>query len=176
MGRRYDTAFYAGLVDRIRSAVPGVASYGDVIVGFPGEDESAWERSRSFIASIGFAGLHVFRYSARPGMPAVRMRGQVDEATRKQRSAELLAHAAERRAAHAAARVGALADVLFETELPDGRWVGHAEDHTLVAAPSPDGLRLENVIATVAVDGIDPLQRDRAVGTVVDSRGGPHAR
>ena len=176
MGRRYDTAFYAGLVGRIRAAVPGVAVHGDVIVGFPTEDDAAWERSREFIASIGFAGLHVFRYSPRPGTPAVRMRGQVDDATRKRRSAELIAHAAERRAAHAVARVGSRADILFEAELPDGRWVGHAEDHTLVAARPPDGMPLDNVIATVVVEGIDPLQRDRAVGTVVDSRGDLHAR
>ena len=48
--------------------------------------------------SIDLAGLHVFRYSARPGTPATRMAGQVDEPTKKARAAELLAIAAEARA------------------------------------------------------------------------------
>jgi threonylcarbamoyladenosine tRNA methylthiotransferase MtaB len=64
-------------------AIPGVAIHGDVIVGFPTEDDAAWRRSLDFIRSIGFAGIHAFRYSARPGTPAVRMSGQVDERLRK---------------------------------------------------------------------------------------------
>ena len=47
--------------------------------------------ARAFIESIGFAGLHVFRYSARAGTPAVRMAGRVAERTRQARAAELLA-------------------------------------------------------------------------------------
>jgi threonylcarbamoyladenosine tRNA methylthiotransferase MtaB len=87
MGRRYLSADYAAVVERVRNAVPGVAIHGDVIVGFPTEDEAAWERSIAFIRSIDFAGLHVFRYSARPGTAAVRMAGHVDEPTKKRRAA-----------------------------------------------------------------------------------------
>ena len=90
MGRRYDSAGYAATVARVRAAIPGVAIHGDVIVGFPTEDERAWERSLAFIRGIGFAGLHVFRYSARPGTAAIRMAGAVDEPTKKRRAAELL--------------------------------------------------------------------------------------
>src|SRR5207245_1896950 len=79
MGRRYRSADYRRLVERIRSLVPGVAIHADLIVGFPTEDDAAWQRSVAFIHEIGFAGLHVFRYSARPGTPATRMMGQVDE-------------------------------------------------------------------------------------------------
>ena len=90
MGRRYDTAAYAGMIRRIRQTVPGAAIHADVIAGFPTEDDAAWERGRAFIESVGFAGLHVFRYSARPGTPAVRMAGQVDEPVRRERAAALL--------------------------------------------------------------------------------------
>src|SRR6185436_1020724 len=58
MGRRYLSADYAAIVGRVRSAVPGVAIHGDVIVGFPTEDDAAWRRSLDFIRSIGFAGIH----------------------------------------------------------------------------------------------------------------------
>ena len=164
MGRRYDSAAYAATVTRVRAAIPGVAIHGDVIVGFPTEDERAWERSLAFIRGIGFAGLHVFRYSARPGTAAIRMAGAVDEAAKKRRSAELLALAAERRAAFAAAHVGREVDVLFESRLPDHRWIGHAEDHVLVAASGSD---LENAIGRVMIDGIDREVADRAIGSIV---------
>ena len=103
MGRRYDTAFYAELVARVRRATPGVAVHADLIVGFPGEDDAAWERTAAFLRGLDLAGVHVFRYSARPGTPAARMIGQVDGKTKKRRAAEALALSAAARASFAGA-------------------------------------------------------------------------
>jgi threonylcarbamoyladenosine tRNA methylthiotransferase MtaB len=168
MGRRYLSGDYAEVVRRVRHAIPGVAVHGDVITGFPTEDDAAWQRSLDFIRSIGFAGVHVFRYSPRPGTPAVRMAGLVAEQTKKRRAAELLAVAAEARARWAAAHVGAESEVLFEERLDDGRWVGHAADHTLVAAAIPPGTAsLDNAIGRVVGESIDPASRDRVVGRVL---------
>lgn len=163
MGRRYLSAEYAAVVERARAAIPGVAIHADVIVGFPSEDEASFERTRAFLVDLRPAGLHVFRYSARPGTPAVRMSGQVDEATKRRRSAELLAFAAGARAQFARDHVGREAHVLLESRLADGRWVGHAEDHVLVAVD--DGL--ENAVVRVVIDGIDPAQPDRVRGRVL---------
>jgi threonylcarbamoyladenosine tRNA methylthiotransferase MtaB len=167
MGRRYLSADYAGVVERVRRSIPEVAVHGDVIVGFPTEDEAAWRRSIDFIRSIDFAGIHVFRYSARPGTAAVRMAGAVDEPTKKVRAAELLGLAAGARARRAEADVGGVADVLFESRLADGRWVGHAADYVPVVASAPERQTLANVIGRVAVDGVDPSARDRAVGRIL---------
>jgi threonylcarbamoyladenosine tRNA methylthiotransferase MtaB len=168
MGRRYVSAGYARVVQEVRSAVPGVAIHGDVIVGFPSEDDDAWRRSIDFIRTIDFAGVHVFRYSARPGTPAVRMAGQVDERTRKARAAELLVESAAARARWARGRLGRDAIVLFETRLGDGRWVGHAADHTLVAVDAGSGQALENVVGRVRVEAVDVSQADRVVGRLLD--------
>jgi tRNA A37 methylthiotransferase MiaB len=154
-------------VARLRDAIPGVAIHGDVIVGFPTEDDGAWRRSVEFIEGIEFAGIHVFRYSARPGTPAVRMAGQVDERRRKARANELLSVAAAARARFAAAQVGRQAAVLFESRLDDARWIGHAEDHTLVAVRPGDEPDLDNAIGRVAITGTDPDAPDRAVGRLL---------
>ena len=167
MGRRYDTAFYAGLVRRLRDAIPGVAVHGDVIVGFPTEDDDAWRRSLGFIERIDYAGIHVFRYSARPGTPAVRMAGQVDERTRKARASELLTMAACARATFAASHLGREVSVLFESRLDDGRWVGHAEDHILVAVEPDRRPGMENAIGRVAITAMDREIPDRAVGRLL---------
>jgi threonylcarbamoyladenosine tRNA methylthiotransferase MtaB len=178
MGRRYDARFYAGLVGRIRSAVPGVAVHADVIVGFPTEDDAAWARSRAFIEGLELAGIHVFRYSERTGTAAVRMTGRVPGPIRRARAAELLGHAAERRAAFAARQVGRRATVLLEQQLADGRWMGHTENHVLVAVAAPERhLRsLENVLARVDITGVDE-RADRCRGRIVTVvRGGARGR
>jgi threonylcarbamoyladenosine tRNA methylthiotransferase MtaB len=182
MGRRYDTAFYTRLVHRIRAVMPGVAVHGDLIVGFPTEDDGAWQRTLELVGAIAFAGIHVFRYSARPGTPAVRMAGQVDEATKKARAAQLLELAAEGRARFAAEHLGREVAVLFESRLPDGRWRGHAESHILVATnPRQADADLENAIGHVRVTGVDSAVPELAVGKLVrldlpaQPIGGPHA-
>ncbi len=167
MGRRYRSADYRDVVGRVRDAIPGAAIHADVIVGFPTEDDDAWRRSVAFIESLDVAGLHVFRYSARPGTPAVRMAGQVDEPTKKRRAGDLLAIAADARARWAERHIGTQVDVLFEEPLADGRWVGHAADHTLVAAGGSGSGPLGNAIGRVQVDSVDPAARDRVLGSLV---------
>jgi len=169
MGRRYSADEYARVVERARAAIPGVAIHADVIAGFPTEDDGAFDRSLAFIRSLDLAGLHVFRYSARPGTPATRMAGQVDERTKKRRAAELLAVAAGARVAFARRGLGTTTQVLVETRLPDGRWTGHAEDHVLVAvAPRPAGPSgLEHAILTVRRTGIDPILPERVTGDIL---------
>jgi threonylcarbamoyladenosine tRNA methylthiotransferase MtaB len=167
MGRRYVSTEYETIVGRARGAIPGVAIHADVIAGFPTEDDDAWDRSMAFIRSLDLAGIHVFRYSSRPGTPAIRMRGHIDETTKKRRAAELLAVAAAARTTWAAAHVGSEASVLFETRLDDGRWVGHAADHTLVAAEAGKGKTLENHIGRVRIDRVDPDIPERVGGRLL---------
>jgi threonylcarbamoyladenosine tRNA methylthiotransferase MtaB len=168
MGRRYDAAAYAGLVARVRRAIPEAAIHADLIVGFPGEDDAAWARTLAFLGDLDLAGIHVFRYSARPGTPAARMVGQVDARTRKRRAAEALSLAAEARARFALSQLGVEMRVLFEQRLTDGRWVGHAENHVLVVAAAPDGGSLHNAIGRVRGESIDPAAPDRVIGRLLE--------
>ena len=55
--------------------LPGVAITTDVIAGFPGESEAEQVETEQFLRSIGFAGLHVFKYSPRSGTDAAEMPG-----------------------------------------------------------------------------------------------------
>jgi threonylcarbamoyladenosine tRNA methylthiotransferase MtaB len=165
MGRRYTSAEYRTVVERVRDAVPGAAVHADAIVGFPTEDDAAWGRSLDFIRALGLAGVHVFRYSERPGTPAVRMAGAVSGPDRRARAAELLALAADARARWAAGRAGSTARVLLEQRAADGRWTGHDEDGTPVAVDA--GAGHDNAIATVALRGVDAERPDLAVGRLV---------
>src|SRR6478752_5771174 len=63
MRRRYDVATYARRIDGARAAVPGLNLTGDVIVGFPAEDDAAFARTLAAVEALGFSRLHVFPYS-----------------------------------------------------------------------------------------------------------------
>jgi threonylcarbamoyladenosine tRNA methylthiotransferase MtaB len=89
MNRDYTGAFYRKLVETIAHKVPGVAIGADVMVGFPGEDESAFLNTFNMIEELPLTHLHVFSYSPRPGTAAARMKGQVPNTIKKQRNEAL---------------------------------------------------------------------------------------
>ncbi len=84
MSRRYDTAQYEHITDRLRSEFPGCSITTDIIVGFPGETDDEFVETEEFIKKIGFAKIHIFPYSIREGTVAAEME-QVHPTVRSQR-------------------------------------------------------------------------------------------
>lgn len=91
MARRTTQASFRALVDAARARIPEPCITSDIIVGFPGETDEEFAESMAFVEAIDFAGLHVFRYSKRPGTAAARLRGHISEATKKIRSERMIA-------------------------------------------------------------------------------------
>jgi tRNA-2-methylthio-N6-dimethylallyladenosine synthase len=89
MHRPYTAAKYRALVQRIRATRPEIAITTDLIVGFPGESQEDYERTRDLVEELGFDNAFVFRYSTRQGTPAATM-PQIDEPTKEQRNQDLL--------------------------------------------------------------------------------------
>ncbi len=69
-----------------RRTFPRAALGADLIVGFPGENESHFETTCRNIEKIGLSYAHIFRYSPRPGTAAFGCGGQVSETEKKLRS------------------------------------------------------------------------------------------
>lgn len=128
MARRTTQETFAALVDAARARIPDLALTGDIIVGFPGETEAEFAESLSFSRSMGFAHLHVFSYSSRPGTAAARMPGHVSTELKKARAVRMMALSDELWQAFQAQRVGRRYDVLWESAhgaTPDGLvWSG----------------------------------------------------
>lgn len=70
MRRRYTCQDYYRLVETFRERNPEFAISSDIMVGFPGEDEEAFENSIRAVRELEFSRLHLFRYSPRPGTKA----------------------------------------------------------------------------------------------------------
>ncbi len=131
MGRRYDTARYYESVRLLKTYFPGCAVTTDMIVAFPGETEEEFAASLAFIRRCGFAGMHIFPYSRRPGTPADTMPGQLGNAVKEQRSRAAIAVAGELSRAYREKLTGTVQQVLFEA--PDGAfYTGHAPNYEKV--------------------------------------------
>lgn len=117
MERWYTAAFYRRRVEALRSRRPDAALFADVMTGFPGETREEHEESLRFVEDLGYAGLHVFRYSRRAGTSAARRRDQVPEADVLARAQEFRALDERLRAAFAASFVGREVRVVPENGL-----------------------------------------------------------
>jgi tRNA-2-methylthio-N6-dimethylallyladenosine synthase len=67
MARGYQTRHYRAIVERARALMPDLGLVTDVIVGFPGESETAFLNTRSLLEEMEFDVVHLAMYSPRPG-------------------------------------------------------------------------------------------------------------
>jgi tRNA-2-methylthio-N6-dimethylallyladenosine synthase len=112
MNRGHAAAAYERLVERLRAARPDLALSTDVIVGHPGEGRAEFEATLRLVERVGFAQAFSFKYSPRPGTPAAALPGQVPEAEKEARLAELQALLRDQQAAFNAAAAGRILPVL----------------------------------------------------------------
>jgi tRNA-2-methylthio-N6-dimethylallyladenosine synthase len=114
MLRRYTREGYLDLVSRLRLAIPGITFSTDIIVGFPGETDDQFEETLSLVSAAGFDDAYTFKYSAREGTPAVRLRDQVPESVAAGRLERLIATVRNQARRRNLARVGSTVEVLVE--------------------------------------------------------------
>ena len=139
MKRRYSINDYSKAISLVRSVVPQAAITTDVIVGFPGESEDEFEESYSLCKGMGFARIHVFPFSPRPGTEAAMMKGQVSVRIKKQRSQRMLALAGESARNFRKRFMGRTMPVLWEQK-SNGIWSGLTDNYIRVYTKSNEDL------------------------------------
>ncbi len=85
MARGYTSTQYRDLISRVREKIPDMRLTTDLIVGFPGEDEAAFERTLEMVRDIGFDAAFTFLYSSRAGTPAEKWADPVPREEKKRR-------------------------------------------------------------------------------------------
>ena len=115
MRRRYDRGLARERLAMAREHLPDAALGTDLIAGFPGESEAAFERTLAFVAESPLTYLHVFPYSVRSGTTAAKLDGQLAPLTIAARARRLRALGEQKRTAFARRFDGAAAEVLVET-------------------------------------------------------------
>ena len=150
MRRKYDTARYYESVGLLRKFFPGCAVTTDMIVAFPGETEEEFEESLAFIRKCGFADMHIFPYSRRPGTPADTMPGQLPNAVKEDRSRRAIQVAQEMNKDYRESLIGSTQAVLFEQQVLSF-YTGHAPNYIRVYTA---GESLHNVVKNVKITGL----------------------
>lgn len=136
MNRHYTTEAYLEKCEMLRKAFGNPAITTDIIVGFPGESETDFETTLEFAKKVGFAQLHVFKYSKRKGTVAAEMPEQVAEKEKTKRSAALIQTGLDLTRQYRENFIGNKENILFEeVKVIDGKAysVGHTKNYIEVA-------------------------------------------
>ncbi len=139
MRRSYSTAEYRQAVALAREAIPGLSLTTDIMVGFPGESEEEFTESYRFCERTGFAGMHVFPYSPRPGTGAANMENTVSDREKKRRSRLMLDLARRSSLSFQEQLLGRDMKVLWETK-KGGTWYGLTDNYFRVFLSSREPL------------------------------------
>jgi threonylcarbamoyladenosine tRNA methylthiotransferase MtaB len=171
MRRRYTAAEFIQFIDEVRSRVPGIGLGTDVIVGFPGEDDVAFDRTRQLIESVPFTNTHVFSFSAREGTGAFGLSDAVPGGVIAERSKILHRVGDANKKEFYRNQFDVLHRVLFEERDALGRYVGFSDNYVRVAVRTVDDL--SNRLARVRVNGLSDRDAERdtplvATGDLVD--------
>lgn len=143
MNRRYTTEEFAKGCEILRQYYSNPAITTDVIVGFPGETEEEFSTTKKFVETIGFAQMHIFKFSVRKGTRAEGMKPQIDEAVKTARSAELLLTEERLEQQYQQWFIGRTEQVLFEelVEIENQTYLlGHNERYIKIAIPYAEGI------------------------------------
>ena len=167
MNRKYTRAHYLSIIGRLRELVPDIEFTTDIIVGFPGEDQAAFEDTMSLVEEIGFAAAFTFAYSPRQGTVAAKMENQIPESVKKRRLMELNALQAQKTIENNGKYIGYTGEVLIEgydTRGTETMLYGKYQNFKMVYFPgSPD---LMNQYVTVKVT---KTNKNSLLGEMVDA-------
>jgi threonylcarbamoyladenosine tRNA methylthiotransferase MtaB len=142
MRRNYNAKQYEHVVRRVADRISPLGLGADIIVGFPGESEESFERTRRLIEELPFSYLHVFSYSPRSGTEAHNFRNNIKNITKKERNLTLSNLAKEKAYIFHKSFIGKKVTVLAEErKQTNGVLRGHSEHYIPIRIDAEDSLQ-----------------------------------
>ena len=144
MNRQYSAAGYLEKVAQLRRAIPDLTFSTDVIVGFPGEEESDFELTRQLMNEVGFEQAYIFKYSPRPGAKSAQLADTVSEEEKLRRNNILLDDLQLRISRKLATLAGSIQEVLCEgvSSRNEARWTGRTGTNFVVHFEPDDQVKI----------------------------------
>ena len=143
MRRNYTREQYIEVVHRAINTIPNLGLGADVIVGFPGETDAAFENTRKLIEELPFSYLHVFSYSPRRGTEANDYKDDVPGNIKKKRNRILTQLIEEKGLEFRNKSLNTIATVLIENQRDknSGKLKGHTDNYIPISLDGPDPLK-----------------------------------
>ncbi len=169
MGRPYDATKITELLRDMSQRIPDLCIGMDIMVGFPGEDDRAFERTREFIERSCAGYVHVFPFSARPGTPAASFAPRVPRSEAGRRVGILRALSADlRRRFHLRFLGRVLEAVIESTPSEAGRTLNaRTDNYILVTCDNPPVEHLDPRVRVV----LKRLEGNRVWGELLSPSG-----
>ncbi len=131
MNRNYDSKLIKERLTKLKNAVKNIEYTADVIVGFPGEKEENFKKTKEVIKEVGFSDLHIFQYSDRENTVASRLEHKVDSKSKKDRAEKLEKLKVEMQKSLEEKYIGRTMEVLVE-ETKNGNTYGYSRNYIKV--------------------------------------------
>jgi threonylcarbamoyladenosine tRNA methylthiotransferase MtaB len=155
MGRPYTRRIFSEVIQRVRTKLAHAAIGADVLVGFPGEDDYAFNQTYDLIDSLDVTYLHVFPFSPRIGTPAATFKNRVPDPIVKARCKRLRKLGEKKKACFYQKNIHRLMNVLIEkSDDQTGDSRGVSDNYIPVILPKA-GLP-ENTLVAARIQSIDP--------------------
>ena len=132
MNRKYSREDYLVLVQRLRTAVPGIAISTDIIVAYPGETDEDFEDTLDVLRRVRFHTAFTFVYSKRSGTPAASRTDIIEPKIASERFDRLVAELGPILVEINQAKIGHVFNVMVEENTGDNSYKGRTDDHSLV--------------------------------------------
>jgi threonylcarbamoyladenosine tRNA methylthiotransferase MtaB len=154
MRRNYTAEDYLRLTENLYRRIPDISISTDVMVGFPGETDQDFEKSRELVEKVRFSKVHIFPFSPREGTTAAKMQNTIDPRTACERGALLASVSQAAAAAHREKFIGRTMAVLIEEASGRNEYEGFTENYLRTSVASQT-LLLQNDLVQVRTDAFD---------------------
>jgi threonylcarbamoyladenosine tRNA methylthiotransferase MtaB len=155
MRRNYDGAYYRELLMKVRERLPDAALGSDIIVGFPGETDGAFDRSLEFFAALPLTYFHVFPYSSRRGTVAASLPDHVGSEVKKTRARRMRELGAMKKRDFCVRFRGQKLSVLIEEKIDRATGLRRGFSRNYLPVLVPAGGTLVNREIEVEVEGFE---------------------
>jgi tRNA-2-methylthio-N6-dimethylallyladenosine synthase len=126
MNRKYTSLEYLKIIEKLRDARPDIVFSSDIIIGFPGETDQAFENTLDLVKKVNYSQAYSFKYSRRPGTPGSIMKRQVAESIKSERLLRLQEILYSQQLYFNRAFIGKNMDILIERRKKNNQLVGRS--------------------------------------------------
>jgi len=151
MKRKYLIEDYQKVIARVLGYFPKASIGADIIVGYPGETETHFEETKTFLENSSITHFHLFPYSKRKNTAATRMTNHLSQIVKKERLKILEKIGQEKLEQKAKSMIGKTTTVLLENKNHQGLWQGYTSEYFRVSIPVDSDKDFKNQIKTIQI-------------------------
>ncbi len=151
MGRPYKRNIFAETIAAVHRELPNAAIGVDIMTGFPGESDKAFENSYRLIQTLPVTYLHVFPFSPRKGTPAATFSGKVSDSVVKERSQRLRNLGEKKKTEFFQSQIGRIVTVLIETTRDVATGFARGLSDNYIPVFIPDSELVENTLVDLQI-------------------------